>query len=89
MATQARLMTPKTIVQLALVLVVVALMPKIIYGAWNWWEVWVCALLSFPGFMISCGVQLAAYLRRIVFDNKRILTPTWQKYDVAQRSKSK
>jgi cytochrome c-type biogenesis protein CcmH/NrfG len=79
MAAQARLINPKTIAQLVMVLVVVSLMPMFISGAWNWWGAWACALLSFLGFMISRGGRLAAYFRRLVLDNKRILSPAWQK----------
>jgi len=53
MATQTKLMTPKTIVQLVLVLVVMPLLPMIISGAWGWWEAWAYAILSFLGFIIS------------------------------------
>ena len=53
MATQTKLMTPKTIVQLILVLVVMPLLPLIISGAWGWWEAWAYAILSFLGFIIS------------------------------------
>ena len=53
MATQTKLMTPKTIVQLILVLVVMPLLPLIISGAWGWWEAWAYVILSFLGFIIS------------------------------------
>jgi protein-S-isoprenylcysteine O-methyltransferase Ste14 len=53
MATQTKLMTPKTIIQLVLVLVVMPLLPMIISGAWKWWEAWAYAILSFLGFVIS------------------------------------
>jgi len=53
MATQKKLMTPQTIVQLVLVLVVMPLLPMIISGAWGWWEAWAYAIISFFGFIIS------------------------------------
>jgi len=53
MTTQPKLMTPKTIVQLILVLVVMPLLPMIVSGAWGWWEAWAYAILSFFGFIIS------------------------------------
>lgn len=53
MTTQTKLMTPKTIVQLVLVLVVMPLLPMIISGAWGWWEAWAYAILSFLGFIVS------------------------------------
>lgn len=53
MATQAKLINLKTIVQLLIVLVVVPLVPMIISGAWDWWEAWTYAILSVFGFIIS------------------------------------
>jgi len=56
MTTQVKLMTPRTIVQLVLVLVIMPLLPMIISGAWGWWEAWAYAILSFFGFIISRGL---------------------------------
>jgi len=53
MATQAKLMTPRTIVQLVGVILVFPLMPLIISGAWDWWEAWAYAVLSILGFIVS------------------------------------
>lgn len=53
MATQAKLMTPRTIFRLAIVLLVVPLAPMIISGAWNWWEAWAYAVINILGFIIS------------------------------------
>ncbi|HEY5731142.1 MAG TPA: isoprenylcysteine carboxylmethyltransferase family protein [Anaerolineales bacterium] len=53
MTAQTKLMTPRTIVQLVLVLVVMPLLPIIISGAWGWWEAWAYAALGFLGFVIS------------------------------------
>lgn len=53
MTTQAKLITPKTIVQLVLVLVVMPLMPMIISGVWDWWEAWAYAAFTFLGFIVS------------------------------------
>ncbi|MCK6583260.1 MAG: isoprenylcysteine carboxylmethyltransferase family protein [Anaerolineales bacterium] len=53
MTTQTKLMTPKTIVRLAVVLLVVPLAPMIISGAWDWWEAWAYAIINILGFMIS------------------------------------
>ncbi len=53
MTTQTKLMTPKIIVRLAIVLLVVPLAPMIISGAWNWWEAWAYAIINILGFVIS------------------------------------
>jgi len=53
MTAQTKLMTPKTIVQLVLVLVVMPLLPMIISGAWGWWEAWTYAAISFFGFILG------------------------------------
>ena len=53
MTAQTKFLSPRTIVQLALVLVVMPLLPMIISGAWNWWEAWAYAASSFFGFIIS------------------------------------
>lgn len=53
MTTQTKLLSPRTIVQLVLVLVVMPLLPMIISGDWGWWEAWAYAALSFLGFIIS------------------------------------
>ena len=53
MATQTKLITPKLIVQLLIVLVVIPLIPMRVSGVWNWWEAWVYALLHVLGFAAS------------------------------------
>jgi protein-S-isoprenylcysteine O-methyltransferase Ste14 len=53
MTTQAKLMTPKTIVRLVIVLLVVPLAPMIISGVWDWREEWVYAIINILGFIIS------------------------------------
>ena len=53
MTTQTKLITPKLIVQLLIVLVVIPLIPMLISGVWNWWEAWVYALLHVLGFVVS------------------------------------
>jgi protein-S-isoprenylcysteine O-methyltransferase Ste14 len=53
MATQTKLMTPRTILRLVIVLVVFPLIPMIISGVWDWWEAWAYAILSILGFIIS------------------------------------
>lgn len=53
MTTQTKLMTPKIIVRLAIVLLVVPLAPMIISGVWDWWEAWAYALINILGFIVS------------------------------------
>ena len=53
MAVHTKLMTPKTIVQLLIVLVVIPLVPMLISGAWDWWEAWAYAFLCILGFVVS------------------------------------
>ena len=53
MTSQTKFLTPRAIVQLILVLVVMPLLPMIISGAWRWWEAWTYAIISFFGFIIS------------------------------------
>ena len=53
MNTQTKLMTPKTIVRMVIVLLVVPLAPMIISGAWDWWEAWAYAIINILGFIVS------------------------------------
>ena len=53
MTAQTKFLTPRTVVQLILVLVVMPLLPMIISGAWTWWEAWTYAAISIFGFIIS------------------------------------
>ncbi|MDX1377802.1 MAG: isoprenylcysteine carboxylmethyltransferase family protein [Anaerolineales bacterium] len=53
MATQTKLITPKTVVQLVIVLFVFPFMPMIISGEWGWWEAWAYALINILGFVLS------------------------------------
>jgi protein-S-isoprenylcysteine O-methyltransferase Ste14 len=53
MNTQAKLMTPKTIIRLLFVLFVFPLAPMIISGVWDWCEAWAYAVISVLGFFIS------------------------------------
>jgi protein-S-isoprenylcysteine O-methyltransferase Ste14 len=56
MNTQAKFMSIRTIVQLVFVLIVMPLLPMLISGAWDWWEAWIYAILTFFGFIISRGL---------------------------------
>jgi len=53
MNTQTKLMTPKTIVRMVIILLVVPLAPMIISGAWDWWEAWAYAIINILGFIVS------------------------------------
>ncbi|MDL1910774.1 isoprenylcysteine carboxylmethyltransferase family protein [Chloroflexi bacterium CFX6] len=53
MTTQTKLMTPRLLIRLAIVLLVVPLTPMIISGAWSWWEAWAYAIINILGFVIS------------------------------------
>jgi protein-S-isoprenylcysteine O-methyltransferase Ste14 len=53
MTAQTRLMTPRTVLRLVVVLIVFPLVPMIISAAWDWWEAWAYAILSIGGFVIS------------------------------------
>lgn len=53
MTTQTKLMTPKTVFRLIIVLLVVPLAPMIISGDWRWWEAWAYAVVNILGFIVS------------------------------------
>jgi protein-S-isoprenylcysteine O-methyltransferase Ste14 len=53
MTANKKLITPKLIVQLLIVIVLIPLIPMLISGVWNWWETWVYALLHILGFVAS------------------------------------
>lgn len=56
MNTQAKFMTPKTILRLVLVIFVFPMIPMIISGVWNWWEAWAYVIISILGFIVSRGL---------------------------------
>ena len=53
MNTQAKLITPQTIIRLVFVLFVFPLTPMIISGAWDWREAWAYAVINILGFFVS------------------------------------
>ncbi|NJC97862.1 MAG: isoprenylcysteine carboxyl methyltransferase [Anaerolineales bacterium] len=53
MTAQAKLITPRILVRLFIVIVVVPLAPMIISGVWDWWEAWAYAMVNVLGFIIS------------------------------------
>lgn len=46
-------LTPRVVIMMVLVLVVVPLSPLLITGRWGWWEAWVYAILAIGGFVVS------------------------------------
>ncbi len=46
-------LTPRVVIMMLLVLVVVPLSPLLITGRWGWWEAWVYAILAIGGFIVS------------------------------------
>ena len=56
MENQQRTITPKIILQLILVVIVVPLLPMLISGRWNWWEAWIYASSLILVFVISRGM---------------------------------
>lgn len=53
MTTKTKLITPKILVRLFIVIVIVPLTPMIISGEWGWWEAWAYAIINILGFVIS------------------------------------
>lgn len=53
MSTQAQAITPRRIVQMLIIVVLLPFLPLIISGRWDWWEAWVYAVISVAGFAIS------------------------------------
>lgn len=53
MSSQAKVLTPRILVRMFIVVFVFPLLPMIISGDWTWWEAWVYALTSALGFIVS------------------------------------
>lgn len=53
MSAQTKLLTPKTLIRLVIVVLVFPFIPMIISGAWDWWEAWVYAVLNIVAFIVS------------------------------------
>jgi protein-S-isoprenylcysteine O-methyltransferase Ste14 len=53
MSAQTKLMTPRTLVRMLLVVAVFPLIPMIISGRWDWWESWAYAIVNILGFVAS------------------------------------
>ncbi|MEW6406300.1 MAG: isoprenylcysteine carboxylmethyltransferase family protein [Chloroflexota bacterium] len=53
MSTQAKVLTPRTLIRTAIIVILFPSLPLIISGRWDWWEAWVYAILSTVGFVVS------------------------------------
>jgi len=53
MSTQRSKITPRVIIMVFIIIVVVPFLPLLISGRWDWWEAWVYAIISILGFAIS------------------------------------
>lgn len=56
MADRSSEITPRTILRLLLVVVVIPCLPVLLTGRWDWWQAWVFALISVLGFALSRGL---------------------------------
>lgn len=56
MNQQTRLLTPGVIAQVLLFVVLVPFLPLLISRQWDWWQVWVYAIISILGFAISRAI---------------------------------
>lgn len=53
MAAQTKIMTPRILVRMLIVIVLFPLIPILISGNWAWWEAWTYGLISVFGFIVS------------------------------------
>ena len=53
MENQRKSITPRYLIQLFLIIIVIPFLPLLISGSWDWWEAWVYGLISVFGFVIS------------------------------------
>lgn len=53
MSENQSFLSPRLIVQLLIVIVVVPLLPMLISGRWNWWEAWAYAAIHILGLIVS------------------------------------
>jgi protein-S-isoprenylcysteine O-methyltransferase Ste14 len=53
MANRQRILTPRRIIQMVVILLIVPFLPVLISWQWGWWEAWVYALIYILGFAIS------------------------------------
>jgi hypothetical protein len=53
MSHQPTVISPRVIIQMLLLVVLVPFLPLLISGDWSWWEAWVYAIICVLGFAIS------------------------------------
>jgi protein-S-isoprenylcysteine O-methyltransferase Ste14 len=53
MDDQSKTISPRTVVQLLLFIIIVPFLPLLISQQWDWWEAWVYAIIAILGFAIS------------------------------------
>ena len=53
MNPQSKAITPRVIVQMLFIIIVIPLLPLLITRRWDWWEAWVYAAFGILGFIIS------------------------------------
>jgi protein-S-isoprenylcysteine O-methyltransferase Ste14 len=53
MTNQAKIISPRVIVQMLFFIVVIPLLPLLISWRWDWWEAWVFAIICIGGFAVS------------------------------------
>jgi protein-S-isoprenylcysteine O-methyltransferase Ste14 len=53
MNNQKKLLSPRVIIQLLFIIVLIPFLPLLISWHWDWWEAWVYAIFSILGFVVS------------------------------------
>lgn len=53
MTAQTKIMTPRLLLRMFIVIVLFPLIPMIVSGNWDWWEAWTYGLISVVSFFIS------------------------------------
>jgi protein-S-isoprenylcysteine O-methyltransferase Ste14 len=53
MTDQAKIFSPRVIVQMLFFIVVIPLLPLLISWRWDWWEAWIFAIVCIGGFAVS------------------------------------
>ncbi len=53
MDEQKQLFSPRVVIQLVIVVILIPFLPLLVSGRWNWWEAWVFGVVYALGFVIS------------------------------------
>ena len=53
MSAQTKAITPRILLQMLIIVVLLPVLPMLISGHWAWWEAWAYALVSVLGFVVS------------------------------------